>query len=287
MTNVLDAIVNIVQNSNLSLNNHSHSRNRMNAVGDNLEFFVKDSFCNSFNTDIEEKSINTYPANFSYVGNSNNPPDLILKGGDAVEVKKIESLRNSIPLNSSYPKSKLISTDTMLTSACRKCEDNWSEKDIVYVVGVVPKSTSNLKALWLVYGDCFASDKSIYERIRKGICDGVNEIEGIEFSPTNELARVNKVDPLGITYLRVRGMWGIDNPISIFSYLNFDKYLNNTFFLISILQTKKYLSFPSISRQKIEDLDRDNILELRDIRIKSPDNPAKLLEAKTIIYTVL
>ena len=45
------------------------------------------------------------------------------------------------------------------------------------------------------------------------------ELQDVEFSETNELGRVNKVDPLGITYLRIRGMWGIENPIKVFNYV--------------------------------------------------------------------
>lgn len=36
---------------------------------------------------------------------------------------------------------------------------------------------------------------------------------------SKELGHINKVDPLGVTYMRVRGMWGIDNPWKVFSYI--------------------------------------------------------------------
>ncbi|MDX2255143.1 MAG: NgoPII family restriction endonuclease [Pseudanabaenaceae cyanobacterium bins.39] len=157
---------------------------------------------------------------------------------------------------------------------------------MIYAIGVVPKTRNNLKTLWLIYGDCFAADKNIYERIRNGVCEGINQIEGIEFALTNEIARVNKVDPLGITYLRVRGMWGIENPINVFNYLNLNDYLNNNFSLICILQKQKYLSLPANSIKQIQELHDQNILTIKDIQIKSPNNPANLLEAKTIIYTI-
>jgi len=68
----------------------------------------------------------------SYLGNQNNPPDFIIKKGDAVEVKKIGGLVGSIALNSSYPKSKLHSDDVRILQSCRECDGgNWSKKDII------------------------------------------------------------------------------------------------------------------------------------------------------------
>lgn len=47
---------------------------------------------------------------------------------------------------------------------------------------------------------------------------GIGEINGLEFAKTKEIGRLNKVDPVGITYLRIRGMWGIKNPVDIRKY---------------------------------------------------------------------
>lgn len=88
---------------------------------------------------------------------------------------------------------------------------------MIYAVGVV--DTNNLTSLALVYGDDYCAEKSVYEQIKSVIKNGVESISGVEFSETKELGRVNRVDPLGITYLRVRGMWGIDNPFSVFNYI--------------------------------------------------------------------
>jgi hypothetical protein len=172
----------------------------------------------------------------------------------------------------------------MITNACRNCEDSWKVKDIIYTIGVVPKLQNRLKVLWFVYGDCFAADKEVYERIREGICEGINQIVGIEFAETNELARVNKVDPLGITYLRVRGMWGIENPINVYSYLDLDFDEDDNFQMIAVMQENKYLSFPEKTRQELENLTSSKKLKIKDVQIKSPNNPAKLLNSKIIIY---
>lgn len=40
----------------------------------------------------------------SHQGNKNHPPNFIIRGGDAIEVKKIESKNRNIALNSSFPK---------------------------------------------------------------------------------------------------------------------------------------------------------------------------------------
>lgn len=278
-TNLLIAIANLVKNPITNLVSHYRSSNRINNMGDALEFYIKDLFCNSLEVNDLEKKNEIYSKYFSYIGNQNNPPDIIIKQGDAIEVKKIESLRSGIALNSSYPKDKLYSDSPMITTACRNCED-WREKDLVYVIGV--SNDNKLKALWLVYGNCYSASKEIYERVRDKISNGVNELQDVEFSETNELGRVNKVDPLGITYLRIRGMWGIENPIKVFNYV-VPVEQNSEFFVNAILLKEKYLSFPENDRKNLEGLVSDNF-SIKDIKIKSPNNPAKLLEAKLLSF---
>lgn len=279
MTNLLIALSNIVKNPLTDVVSHYRSSNRANNMGDALEFYVKDLFCGT--TDIKDtnKKNEIYDKHFSYLGNQNNPPDIIIRGGDAIEVKKIESLRSGIALNSSYPKDKLYSDSPMITQACRNCED-WREKDLIYTIGVA--KNNKLQALWFVYGNCYAAGKEIYERIRNKISSGLSELEGVEFSETKELGRVNKVDPLGITYLRIRGMWHIDNPIKVFDYItgiDGDKLTVN-----ALILKDKYNSFPAEDRGNLEKLEASG-LSISDVKIKSPNNPAKLLEAKLIKFT--
>lgn len=144
-TNLLIAIKNIVNNPVTNLTDFYSSTNRMNGMGESLELYVKDIFCGSLNiTDPAEKA-QIFSDNFSYLGNQNNPPDIMIKNGDAIEVKKIGGPNSGVALNSSYPKDKLYSDSPMITTECRECE-NWREKDILYVVGVV--NTDNvLKSL--------------------------------------------------------------------------------------------------------------------------------------------
>ena len=121
MTNILKAIKNIVENPIIQVRDFYSGRNRANSVGEALENYVKDVFANSFNEQEAERNLKFNEA-FSYLGNQNNPPDIILRNGDAIETKKVQSLTSALALNSSYPKSKLYVESPMLTQACKKCE---------------------------------------------------------------------------------------------------------------------------------------------------------------------
>jgi len=280
MSNILRAIINVANNPIVELINTYTGRNTINNVGQALEVYIQDVFANTVNetnSDIRDQRISEV---FSYLGNQNNPPDIILRAGDAIEVKKIQSKGASIPLNSSYPKNKLHSNDTKITDACRDCE-NWDIKDIIYAIGVT--NDSELKDLWLIYGDCYAASREIYSRIGKTIKDGVKEIEDIEFSETKELGRVNRVDPLGITNLRIRGMWHIDNPLKVYKdYYKADDSMS--FSLVCIMRENKFNSHNLNDKENI--LNHESI-NIQDIRIKDPDNPANLLNAKLITLEVV
>ncbi len=278
-TNILVAFANLVNNPITNLGTRYRAANRANSMGDALELYVKDLFCNSLNEIDLEKKNEIHRKYFSYIGNQNNPPDFIIKRGDAIEVKKIESLSAGIALNSSYPKNKLHIDNPMITNACRNCED-WREKDLVYAVGVTKEG--KLKALWFIYGTCYSANQEVYERIRDKISKGVNDLQDVEFSKTIELGRVNRVDPLGITYLRIRGMWGIENPMKVFNYVVINEQ-NTNFVVNAILLKDKYLAFPEIDRKRLESLVSNNFL-IEDINIKSPNNPAKLLQAKLLRF---
>ena len=197
-------------------------------------------------------------------------------------LKKIEGF-SSLALNSSYPKQKLRNDSTMITNSCKHCEDDiggWNEKDLIYFVGNVNKN--KLKCLTIVYGDCYSATDEIYSRIKNKIKTGVEEINGIEFIHTNEIGKLKKVDPLGITDLRIRGMWHIENPRKVFNYV-IDKYYNenNEMNVFLILRKSKYDSFDIEDRKLVEN---NPFLQIEDIKIKNPDNPARLMDAKLISY---
>lgn len=141
----------------------------------------------------------------------------------------------------------------------------------------------NLLTLWFVYGDCYAADRQIYERIKNTISQGITTIPDVEFAETNELGRVNRVDPLGITYLRIRGMWGIENPCSVFDYVH-SMDMRNRFNMAVIMKQEKFNAFSQDDQNLINNNDR---LKITDVQIKNPNNPAVLCKSKLITYSIL
>ena len=279
MSNVLKAILNISKDKSFELKKNYSGRNKINNIGEALESYIQDAFANTINeTDLNKKN-KLISNTFSYLGNQNNPPDIILKNGDAIEVKKIQSKGAAIALNSSYPKNKLYSDDPRITTACKSCEE-WEEKDIIYIVGVT--NDKEISHLWLVYGDCYAASKEVYSKIGEKIKKGVLEIPEINFSETKELGRINKVDPLGITNLRIRGMWHIDNPTMVFKE-NYSSNKENSLNLSCIMRDEKFNSFSNEDRAEINNCTN---IDITDIKIKNPDNPAKLINAKLITFGV-
>lgn len=279
--NIIDAIINIVQNPVTQLVNYYQGRNRANNAGDALEEYVKDIFANTFNMS-ETERLEHINEVFSYLGNNSNPPDAMLRHGDAIEVKKIETDNAALALNSSYPKHTVHASSPMISNACRQAEE-WTEKDIIYTVGVVNKQ-NKLKHLCMVYGLDYCASDECYSRIRSTIKNGIESIPGLEFTESRELGHINRVDPLGITYMRVRGMWGIENPWRVFSYI----YTRNTgkdFTFMCIINEEKWNSLTN--NEDLQNLAKQvEALNIEDVRIKNPDNPAQLRNAKLISFYI-
>ena len=277
MSNIIDAIYNLVTDFSGSLKRENQGLNRANQMGGALEEWVKDLFANTLNEENETVRLQKLSETFSYLGNQNNPPDMILKNNDAIEVKKVIGKDATLALNSSYPKHKLFANSPLLTQECKNCEPDWVEKDLIYIVGVVPKNQP-LHSLCMVYGVDYAANHQIYERVRHTIATGIQHIPNVEFTETNELAKVKKIDPLGITDLRVRGMWSIASPFKVFDYI-YQLDSEKSFNFMCLINLEKYQSFSNVS--KIEQLPE---LEIRDVQIKNPNNPAQLKPAKLITF---
>jgi NgoPII restriction endonuclease len=273
-TNLLKALLHLRQIDDFSLRNHYSSSNRMNHMGVALEYFVKDAFCNSLYIQGADEKDKEHSKYFSYSGNEKNPPDFLIRGGDAVEVKKLERSLSGLALNSSYPKSRLYADSPMISQACRQAEA-WEARDIIYAVGVVPHTT--LELLWFVYGDCYAADREVYERERQRIIGTLDAIYDVDYPrpATRELGRINRVDPLGITYLRIRGMWHMEGPVKVFAYLGLDRHRAPS--IAALMRAEKYFTFSESDRKPLEESGL-----VRDVEIKDPDNPANYLKAKVI-----
>ena len=280
MTNILEAIYNIINFQNFEIKNLYKGRNRANNIGEALERYIKDAFAGTLGLSDETQKMKIFNEKFSWLGSQNSPPDLMIKGGDAIEVKKTQSANTSLALNSSYPKTDLRYDNPLISKECRECEE-WKVKDIIYCVGHT--TDTSIKSLWMVYGSSYAANHRTYQRIKTTISDGINTIQDVIFSETNELGRVNQVDPLKITNLRVRGMWQIENPRKVFSYLH--ETTSKNFELICVIPKEKYDSFPNQSKTKIEGLTKDGF-SIEDKQIKDPNNPAKLMDCKLIRLSV-
>lgn len=85
--NIINAILYLIENPVIELVAEYKNRNRANQAGDALEEYIKDLFAGSLNCS-EQERIKRHNEVFSYLGNNSNPPDMMLKNGDAIEVKK-------------------------------------------------------------------------------------------------------------------------------------------------------------------------------------------------------
>lgn len=277
MTNILEAIFNINNHRYFEIKNKYAGQNRANNIGEALEYYIKDAFANTFNVEDEITRDAILEEKFSWLGNQNNPPDSMIRGGDAIEVKKMNTPNTSLALNSSYPKATMRCDNPLITSDYVTCEE-WQERDLIYCVGHT--THTSVKSLWMVYGSIYAARHETYQRIKDTISSGINSIPDVEFAETNELGGVKRVDPLGITNLRIRGMWHIQNPRRVFSYLHtYNKF--NDFEMVCIIPLDKYNSFPNESKIKIESIDNKDF-SITDVRVKNPNNPASRIDCKLV-----
>lgn len=184
MGNILSAIKSIVSASSLDVIEESNEiiHNRANQMGDAFEDYVKNAFANCLGQSARYIKHARYQT-FSYLGNSNNPPDAMLIGGDAIEIKKLESLETSqLQFYSSYPKNKLCSDDPQISNQCRMCEE-WAEKDMLYVVGQV--KNQKLQNLFFIYGDLYCDSHEVYESAENAIKGGIRLKVSNFLKPTN------------------------------------------------------------------------------------------------------
>lgn len=280
--NILSAIQIIIDKSftNVTDVSKNATQNRANQMGDALEDYVKNAFAGCLGMDtcsVKQARERT----FSYLGNCTNPPDAILKDGDAIEIKKIKTLSAThLQLNSSYPKNKLRSNNPKICNACRTCE-NWDEKDMLYVVGQV--DGEELRNLFFVYGDLYCDSYDVYEKVERAIKSGLESLDDIELVDTNELGRINKIDHLGISSLRVRGMWQIKTPFHHFEYLINKVSSNFKFKLTALISQEKYCSFENVC--EFEKFCDKKGVSISDERIEDPRNPANLINSKLITFS--
>lgn len=278
--NILTAIKAIIEKSSLELTEQPQEgiQNRANQMGETLENYIKNAFADCLGQDI--RSIQqARNRTFSYIGNNTNPPDAMLKNGDAIEIKKIKTLATpQLQLNSSYPKNKLSSDNPKICNACRRCEE-WDEKDMLYVVGQV--NGHELQNIFFIYGDLYCDSPEIYKNVENVIKNGLESLDQVELADTNELGRINKVDHLEISDLRIRGMWLIKTPFQHFKYLA-NEIVNYSFKLVALIPEDKYNKFENVN--EFEDFCSENGVSISNEEIADPQNPANFISSKLITY---
>lgn len=274
MTNILEALINIVENKDYEITEYTKGGNRAQNMGEALEEYIFDAFSNSFEIEDSDERTAEHQKTFSFLGSKNKIPDAILKNGDALEVKKATS-ESSIQLNSSYPKHTLKATDTRIKASALTCEDKlWEEKEMLYCFGYIPSGGKHLKSIWFVYGRILCDLQEVYEEI-------INNIKGNldDDYDGNELGGASGVDSLKITTLRVRGMWVIKHPQKIFSNLIKD-WGNNDFEVKALIPKNIFDNFPQSSKDRLN----ESVLNIEEIEATDPTNRAKTIDCVFIYY---
>ena len=78
MSNILKAFINTIKSYQSNVSTMTNGNNRANNMGAGLEEFIKDIFAGTINETNEQNRLTTFSQTYSYSGNKNNPPDLIL-----------------------------------------------------------------------------------------------------------------------------------------------------------------------------------------------------------------
>lgn len=281
MNNILDAVMNIKKYEIYVMPNSKYNGNKINLQGDSLEKYIRNIFAGINIKTTEEEKKEMIKNTFSYLGNSNNPPDLMLKNGEAIEIKKKESIGGHISLNSSFPKDKLYNSDPKITDSCRNCE-NWKEKNMIYCIGTVDREQAELNSILFIYGNLFCASKDTYEKINRTIKNGIKEINEVIFTETKELGKIKNIDPLGFADLRIRGMWNIKNPNTCLEDVEIKNTDKTNICLLLPKQTYDNYENKGI----FENFCESNNLEIKKVKTMNPNNPAQFIDAIKVEYEI-
>ena len=265
--------------------------NRAQAQGAHLEDIVKDILCGITADDAKgrESLLDKYLA---FQGAANNPPDAMYRGGnlgDAFEVKKSENKSNgSLDLNSSHPYSHLTSDLSRIAQKAKDCEV-WNRRDIFYVVGNVVTLEPKNNWIWFVQGNIFAADLKTFREFESDVKSSIEaaiEAYGLKPGVTNELGRINAVDPRKNTDLRIRPMWGIKSPMSLFKDLKGVSESDSDGLIIhSLMRKSKWESYllnkPDTTKQFWANPNSKDVT-ISDVKVPDPDHLSKELDVKLI-----
>jgi len=254
----------------------SQPRGSLGAQGKPFEIFAKNMFAQSLGA-LSSHVDAAWEKTFSWRGSANHPPDFMIFNGDAVEVK-VHGNIGQIQLNSSPPKRTLKSTDPRIQDGCRTCEE-WTEKDFLYFVGKA--NDEYVEALWLIDGRCIADSENTYDVIFDKLALTVSDLGGV---PGNEIGRLNKVDALKATSLRIRAMWLLDHPAKIFEDF-FSPPEQNAFVLNALIDLEKWNTYPQEQIDLVDSLG-DAGLRVEKILIPDSESQDKKREAVHISWKI-
>ena len=281
-TNLLKSLVNISKSNHLDLTNvkyDSEDANRIQQVGAGLEVFVRDSFCGIPGAIANHKK--NYEKFFSWLGSKNNPPDAMLRSSDAIEIKKHENLKYpNLALNSSPPRAILRHNDSKIKTKCKKAEMTPWVKDYLYALGGIQHN--NVKEIIFCYGDCFVANDEVFQKPLNVISDSLKKLEGkgIEFQDTNEIGKVKKIDSLGYSELRIRGMWGLSSPGKIFKN-QIEKNGNEELLIVGIMKKEKFEKFPEEDRKNL----KNNSFNVKHFQASDPNDSEKQIDLVLVKYS--
>lgn len=268
--------------------------NRVQAQGDGLEDIFKDILCGVLPGNRSGRNA-LYSQFLSFQGSANNPPDAMYRGGndgDAFEVKK-KSVKhswkvNSLDLNSSPPYSHLTSNLTRLTEETRNCE-SWSRRDIFYAIGNIDPNTEFGNWLWVVQGNLFAEDLAQYSNFEAALKAEIEKaILANDLVPgtTNELGRVNRVDRRDRTNLRIRPMWGVRSPTTLFKDIaGVNESETNHVTVHAFVRKEKWNTYFVGRSQSEKDYwtnGTSSTMTISEVRIPDPDDLDAELETKLV-----
>lgn len=265
-TNLLKALMNAKSSAtnNLSKSHTSPKStpttvNRVTTGGNVLEEYTRNIFCGRYPISDARNKQTAYSANFSYLGNQNNPPDIIIKNGDAFEIK--DTKRRSLALKGSLPNDKLRAEDGRISDACRNCEElPWKAKDLFYVFGNAKKGV--LKNLFFIHGTCCAADPAVYDNF---VWETKVKKNDVVFSVSS---RIHKTK----------------SPLKLVK--NLVKLNNKTEFqVVAIMKKEKYLSYPLADRRRLESISNGN-MSIGEVMLPDPNKSKEYIAAKLINYSI-
>lgn len=292
--NVIAAISNIINYENYNIEHYKKKENNsVTSSGSQLEQYIMDALAGSYSCTPNDKK-ELYKKVFSTINVGNRAPDLIVWGGDAFEIKKVEKKEKELALNSSHPHDLLRKDSQKISLSKTDKVMVWSEKNIYYVIGHVNKieKTDNtpekkeIKSLFFVDGECLAAGPDVYQETLsklKSIFYSYIEENGCRSKESKEIGRITDIDPKKITQLRVRGMWIVEYPTKVFGkQIKYELDTNYKFQLFAIMRRKKYYSYPLKDRIRLRKTEGISIC--REL-IDNPKKPDDKMPAVFIKYS--